>query len=454
MKSDVLTGVREQTVLIQHILDNQSVKDCYNYFMNNLLNAAVENSSFQQGIYCYGLASLFYKLEMYSEALNYSRKARGYFLQHAKDDPFSMNFMLWEILELGYIYCCLGDYKNAKAMKDDYERLYQGDSPLLNHHYCLLKIRLLQLDDSLRHNFNEVFRLFELKDNVIISRHYMEYLQIFDYIITDGPASLTKQLLDHIRYFIEAGAPKRAVRKYWAAVTEYYKQLGDMRLFEEAFLMYEAATKSREDKYRRARLDTIHNEEQIFNQQDLLNQLENKVNSLKKVSQTDTLTGLANRYLLDEYGNEIFQKAQENKQDLGIIIIDIDHFKHYNDTYGHMVGDQCLTLVGQVMKEVFDRHFIARYGGDEFIAVFINHSADEVIECAEKLKQLLKERTFITVDGEPFAESITVSQGIVCRIPDTGHTWTDFLHSADNALYECKKTSRNSIKFLSESESK
>ncbi len=454
MKSDVLTGVREQTVLIQHILDNQSVKDCYNYFMNNLLNAAVESSSFQQGVYCYGLASLFYKLEMYSEALDYSRKARGYFLQRANDDPFSMDFMLWEMLELGYIYCSLGDYQSAKAMKDDYESLQKGDSPLFYHHYCLLKARLSQLDDSLRHNFNEVFRLFELEDNVIISRHYIEYLQLFDYIITEGPDSLTKQLLDHVRYFIEAGAPKRAIRKYWAAVTEYYKHLGDMKQFEEAFLMYEEATKSREDKYRRARLDTIHNEEQIFNQQDLLNQLENKVNSLKKVSQTDPLTGLANRYLLDEYGNEIFQKAQESKQNLGIIIIDIDHFKHYNDTYGHMVGDQCLTLVGQVMKEVFAKHFIARCGGDEFIALFINQSADEVIKCAEELKQALKEKTFITVDGKPFAESITVSQGIVCQIPEISYTWTDFLHYADNALYTCKKTSRDSIKFLSESESK
>lgn len=445
---NISTDIYNQTDLIQQIIDGQPAKDSHNYFLNKLIDSAASGDIFPQGIYCYALASLFYKYRMFDEALEYADKALVHFTQAAAKDPTVKNLFLWNILELGYINCARGNINNAKALINQYEEINSSDSPVLKHHFILLKIRVLLCSDELRNDFSDIFDVLELENYSIVRRHFIEYVSVFEYFLNTGMLSPAKQLIDLLSRFNSSNPSPVINRQYWTVVTEYYRQIGDKKNFEKAFIEFERYTIARKELFRQAKLETISNEETVFHQHELKDKLKNKVDRLKKVSQTDPLTGLPNRYLFNEYGQEAFNTALEKRQALGIILIDIDNFKHYNDTYGHLIGDQCLSLVGQVMRDVFNGFFISRYGGDEFIVIFIDNSAEEIIQHAKNFREQLKEHTFITTGGKPFAESITVSQGIICMIPEKYHFWSDFFHAADTALYTGKMNGRNGLVYL------
>ncbi len=446
MIANIPTDIFNQTDLIQQIIDSQSIADSYQYFMDKLISAAKDKSVFLQGIYCYALASLLYKHGMYSEALEYADKSLSYFIPLANNDTTAMNFLLWVILELGYINCANGNIVNAEAMLSEYEQYGNNDIPLFIHHYLLLKARINQANGTFTDI--ETDELLKYEKHVIIRRHFPEYNQILAYLLSAKSTQYAEKLLNTLKGFSESVPSNTIKRLYWASASEYYQQLGDEDHFEEAFTEYEQQITARKESYRQIKLDTITSKERVFHQNELKDKLKDKVDTLKRVSHTDSLTGLPNRYSFNEYGQAAFNQALEQKQSVGLILIDIDNFKHYNDTYGHFVGDQCLALVGQVMNTVFNEHFIARYGGDEFISIFKNCSVDDMMQLAAKLKEQLKAHTFIKIDDTTAIDSITVSQGIVCMTPNRQHHWPDLFHAADTALYTGKMNGRNNITYL------
>ncbi len=446
MIANISTDILNQTELIQQIIDTQSITDSYQYFMDKLISAAKDKSVFLQGIYCYALASLLYKHSMYSDAMEYADKSLSYFIPLANNDKTAMNFLLWIILELGYINCANGNIVNAEAMLSEYEQYGNNDIPLFVHHYLLLKTRINQANGTFIDT--DIDEILKYKKHAIVRRHFPEYNQILAYLLTAKSTQYAEKLLNVLKSFSDSVTSNTIKRLYWASVSEYYKQSGDESRFAEAFAEYEQQIIARKESYRQIKLDTITSKERVFHQNELKDKLKNKVDTLKKVSHTDSLTGLPNRYFFNEYGQEAFEQAIELKQSIGIILIDIDNFKHYNDTYGHLVGDQCLALVGKVMNTVFSEHFVARYGGDEFISIVKNSSVDSMMKLASKLKEQLKTHTFIKIDSTTAIDSITVSQGIVCITPDRQHHWPDLFHAADTALYTGKINGRNNITHL------
>lgn len=173
-------------------------------------------------------------------------------------------------------------------------------------------------------------------------------------------------------------------------------------------------------------------------------ELENQI--LHQKSHMDALTGLANRFWLNEYAEVAFQNALERQRYLGIEILDIDFFKEYNDNYGHQEGDWCLTRISGILQKLGrrDNIFCARYGGDEFIIVYEGYRSKEVQELAEMLKkeiaELKMQHEFSECEG-----SITISQGICVDIPQEDQKVWDYLHQADTMLYQVKQNNRNGI---------
>lgn len=169
---------------------------------------------------------------------------------------------------------------------------------------------------------------------------------------------------------------------------------------------------------------------------------------LKERSETDPLTGLNNRYLLNTYAEDVFMKANMQKTNLAVEILDIDYFKQYNDHYGHQAGDMCIIKVAQQLKQLADEEgiFCARYGGDEFILIFDNVEKEKVIAFAKKLREsvhaLAIEHTFSK--NMPI---VTISQGICQDIPKKKNKVWDFLSTADYLLYQVKKCGRNNISY-------
>ena len=163
---------------------------------------------------------------------------------------------------------------------------------------------------------------------------------------------------------------------------------------------------------------------------------------LLEQSETDQLTGLANRYRLNNYSERVLEYCYDQQIPLAVEILDIDYFKQYNDNYGHQKGDECIRAIADVLKKMEDgRTFCARYGGDEFIVIYGGESLETVCRRAYRLRQNIMKLNIEHLYSKALP-IVTISQGICYSIPEKGNKSWDFLHAADMFLYNVKKKSR------------
>lgn len=171
---------------------------------------------------------------------------------------------------------------------------------------------------------------------------------------------------------------------------------------------------------------------------------------LESIALYDSMTGLANRSHLNEYLSQKFEEACEKQILLGVELMDIDHFKAYNDTYGHLEGDVCIEAVASVLKGVQnERVFCARYGGDEFMIVYSEMSIKEIQLVAETIQRNVRALE-MQHEGAGFGAKVTVTQGIFVRVPDEENREWDFNSMADSVLYGAKREGRNRYRIVTE----
>jgi len=168
---------------------------------------------------------------------------------------------------------------------------------------------------------------------------------------------------------------------------------------------------------------------------------------LLEQSRTDALTGIANRRHFDEtLGLEIRRASHAADAPLSLILCDIDHFKHYNDSYGHVAGDECLQQVAMVLKSVFGRagDLVARYGGEEFSVILPGTSGANAGIVAERLRQAVWDKA-IPHASSPVADRLTLSIGIATLMSGGVIAAQEFTTRADEALYTAKANGRNCV---------
>ncbi|WPF88194.1 diguanylate cyclase [Cyanobacterium aponinum AL20118] len=171
--------------------------------------------------------------------------------------------------------------------------------------------------------------------------------------------------------------------------------------------------------------------------------------TLEKMANTDSLTQVANRRYFDRTLEKEWNKAIETQQSLSLLLIDIDCFKQYNDTYGHQQGDECLIQVAQTFKTVVrhDYDCVARYGGEEFAVILPQTTLQEAkivaVKIIKAVRQLqIEHRTSIASD------IVTLSIGISVSIPQANDSLEDFIQKADKALYQAKQQGRDRFVIL------
>lgn len=168
--------------------------------------------------------------------------------------------------------------------------------------------------------------------------------------------------------------------------------------------------------------------------------------ALVEQSQTDALTGLWNRFRLNSYAEEAFERARDQKSYFAVEILDVDYFKQYNDNYGHQAGDKCLLYVANELKQLQNQGGITafRYGGDEFVVLYEGYNMEQVHQLMRDLKLEVLKLQLV----HPYslaAEVVSISQGSCVGIPKEESRVWDFLQAADKALYRVKKKSRNNL---------
>jgi diguanylate cyclase (GGDEF)-like protein len=163
---------------------------------------------------------------------------------------------------------------------------------------------------------------------------------------------------------------------------------------------------------------------------------------LEQLSIIDPLTGVANRRRLEESLHDEWQRAESTGSLLSLAMLDIDHFKQYNDIHGHRAGDRCLQLVAaEIGRCVRHTDLVARYGGEEFAIVMPGTGSVEAGEVAKRIRVAVAELAEPLTDDK----SVTVSLG-VATLNDAGRQSTDeLIERADTALYQAKRTGRNRV---------
>lgn len=165
--------------------------------------------------------------------------------------------------------------------------------------------------------------------------------------------------------------------------------------------------------------------------------------TLKHQSIRDPLTGLFNRRYLQEYLDTALQQAREKQQSIGIIILDVDYFKNFNDTFGHQAGDAVLQAIGKLLiQSISNVDLACRYGGEEFLVVLAGANLAVTQAKAETLRSEVK-LLQLEYEGKSLG-SITCSFGVAC-FPKHGQTLQDLVAIADAALYEGKKLGRDRV---------
>ncbi|MGV8923464.1 MAG: diguanylate cyclase [Thermomonas sp.] len=167
---------------------------------------------------------------------------------------------------------------------------------------------------------------------------------------------------------------------------------------------------------------------------------------LLKMAYIDGLTGIANRRHFDEALQTEWRRCQRSGKPLSLLMIDIDHFKAYNDRYGHLRGDQCLQTVATALRARLDRaqDLVARFGGEEFVCLLPECDLSGANRVAQALFLAVQELMIENHDS-PVSRTLTVSIGVATQIPDEGSTPDTLLTRADANLYRAKQTGRNRV---------
>jgi diguanylate cyclase (GGDEF)-like protein len=159
---------------------------------------------------------------------------------------------------------------------------------------------------------------------------------------------------------------------------------------------------------------------------------------LERLSASDSLTGLSNRRILTQRLSEELLKAQRQSHSFTVLMLDVDHFKKYNDAHGHPAGDEVLKKIGNILRNCTrSGDCTARYGGEEFAVLLSGKSGDTALQLAERIRERVAAEEFV-------GGTVTISGGIA-EFPHHGHTAEAVISSADEALYEAKRQGRNRV---------
>ena len=168
----------------------------------------------------------------------------------------------------------------------------------------------------------------------------------------------------------------------------------------------------------------------------------NYLKQIEELSLKDKLTGLPNRRSFDIYLSSLFFNTMRNKEELSVIICDIDKFKNFNDTYGHQVGDKVLKGTGHLLKSILKRRndFVARWGGEEFVIIIYKKNKEDTFLMAEYIRKAVEKNVLKIGDLEL---KLTISLGVCSKVIEEDDTIDGLLQIADKALYKAKDTGRN-----------
>ena len=221
----------------------------------------------------------------------------------------------------------------------------------------------------------------------------------------------------------------------------------------EEFLAHEFNVSRLEREKQYAAMLNRELEEEILKRIDTEGKLKEEINKaealadkLVMISSKDGLTGINNRRRFDEYLENEWNRSARSKSPLSLILCDIDYYKDYNDTYGHLAGDDTLKKVAGVLEHYARRagDMAARYGGEEFVIILPDTDSDKAVHIAEQIRTAVEDLRVLHKSSK-VSNHLTVSLGVATIIPSREQKSKMLINLADEALYQAKNTGRNKV---------
>jgi diguanylate cyclase (GGDEF)-like protein len=182
----------------------------------------------------------------------------------------------------------------------------------------------------------------------------------------------------------------------------------------------------------------------------LIEKLSNANLSAKLLAEQDALTKLKNRTFFNQKIVKVWRLSHKKQQPLSVVILDIDHFKAYNDNYGHIAGDKALRKIAKCIKQInleSEHSFFARVGGEEFIAVLPNTEVESAVSIANLIREKVEDAA-IPHEFSSCSNIVTISAGVSSIIPPKGRSFIELIEMSDKALYQAKEGGRNRVSVL------
>lgn len=290
---------------------------------------------------------------------------------------------------------------------------------------------------------NDVKR--RLSGNVLIMDIFDDIYDFCNLMIEIDRLDVLQEIIERLDEPIKKTQINNLKRKFLTLKIKLYMKNGDKEACDGALVsFFDLSEKLEEDKQKMI-ASILHVRNSVDKMKDKQRVLEAEKLKLLERSETDQLTGIANRYRLVQYAQSSLAKCKKERIPLAYEVLDIDYFKQYNDTYGHQAGDECIKAVAGILADIQnDSIFAARYGGDEFVVIYVGMSVEEVVRTAEVLKRRVQELGSV-YKGAGVDVGVTISQGICHCIPEEDSKDRDYLYSADIMLYNVKRKKRNGI---------
>lgn len=383
----------------------------------------------------------------YPEAQDYMEKARDIMLTN-KDSGYYNNFMLNIFCILAKSMLMQNRNQEAKEYIDEANSLYlqYGENMEYFSLYCVETI------------YNHRMGKIKERDLCIqkideLMSESLSIMDIFDDFYDYCLILIETGQDDYFWHGVNAMEPEvkklninNVSRRFISLKMKYFKSCGlKEEYLNQADLFYEVSLLMEEDS--KDMMDTVlklRTNLEKENEEKAKVEKENRILQIK--SELDQLTGIANRFRLNDYSDKILLHACDTQKSLAVEILDIDYFKEYNDNYGHQAGDMCLKRIAEELKSFTEENagFCARYGGDEFVLIYEGIDRNDMINLAEKLKEAVMGLS-IEHKHSKVIPVVSISQGICWQVPHKRNQMWDFLHAADNMLYRVKKGGRNNF---------
>lgn len=388
------------------------------------------------------IASIFLSLEEFAHAAEMLRGCEE-LTNGGLDVAHSAKNVMWANLS----ECCLhlGELEKSEAYLEQLKTTYKDEfTPMDRLMVAMLEAKFYFATNNIPACEKAIADLDAIEFNsMLVLNAFSELCQHAELLLQRGKDTDFFSMIERIAQY--AKSPKAEARLLDLRLKQC-KKSGDSRGYAEMAIRHYELTSLMSSERNKIISHNILNRIRLEEEETRRREIEMTNLMLRQKSEHDPLTGLNNRYKLNELAETAFQKAYMEGTPLTIEILDIDCFKEYNDNYGHQAGDDCLVRIAELIRslEVYPGVHTARYGGDEFVIIYENHSLESVTKLASHLQDKLR-RMNIEHKFSKVCDRVTISQGLFRRIPKGGNKLWDFLSNADMALYGVKARSKNNF---------